>query len=46
MLAKLDMVAVLAAKDIFEYIMQPFPTGLGALYFIFEMAVVNKLHSF
>eukprot|EP01035_Chromulina_nebulosa_P034496 gene34496-46287_t len=29
MLAKLDMVAVLAAKEIFDYIMQPFPTGLG-----------------
>jgi hypothetical protein len=29
MLAKLDMVAVIAAKEIFDYIMQPFPIGLG-----------------
>lgn len=29
MLAKLDMASVMAAKDIYDYIMQPFPTGLG-----------------
>mmetsp|Transcript_26597 Transcript_26597/g.36644 ORF Transcript_26597/g.36644 Transcript_26597/m.36644 type:complete len:267 (+) Transcript_26597:38-838(+) len=28
-LSKLDMVAVNSAKDIYEYIMQPFPIGLG-----------------
>ena len=35
MLAKLDMVAVLAAKEIFDYIMQPFPTGLGLVLFVY-----------
>ena len=32
MLAKLDMVAVLASKEIYDYIMQPFPTGLGFIF--------------
>lgn len=37
-LSKLDMVAVLSAKDIYEYIMQPFPIGLGSFE---KYSVVN-----